>query len=86
MLLPETSIINAYHNARNKKFRIIDVRTMLYFICWYIPYLTLQQRPSSKYKLLAHPDIRLISIHRQNSHPTSEEEPPLDFTLSPPLS
>jgi hypothetical protein len=88
LLLPETSIINAYHNARNKKFHIIDVRTMLYFICSYIPYLTLQQRPSPKHKLLAHPDMRLVPIvnHRQNSHPTSEEEPPLDFTLSPPLS
>jgi len=43
LLLPDTSIINAYQNAINKKFPIIDVRTMLYIICWYIPYLTLQQ-------------------------------------------
>jgi hypothetical protein len=41
LLLPETSIINAYRDARNKKFPIIDVRTILYcFICWFIAYLT----------------------------------------------
>jgi len=42
-LLPENSIINIYNNARRKKqeFRDIDVRTVLYFISWYIAYLTM---------------------------------------------
>ena len=56
---------------------------MLYIICWFIAYLTLQQQPSYKYTLLAHPDMRLVPIHRQNSPPTNEDEPPLDFTFYP---
>jgi len=61
LLLPDTSIINAYQNAINKKFPIIDVRTMLYIICWYIPYLTLQQQPSYKYTLL---HTHICGFHR----------------------
>ena len=66
-----------------KKSTIIDVRRMLYFICWYTPYLTLQRRPSSKCKLFEHPDMRFAPIHCQNLPPSNEGEPPLDFALSP---
>ena len=81
LLLPETSIIKTYYNAKNKKFPDIDVRTVLYFISCY--YLTLRQQPSYKYTLVAHPDMRLVPIHRQNSPPTDEDAPPQDFTFYP---
>ena len=39
------------------------------------------QQPIYKYTLVAHPDMRLVPIHRQNSIPTDEDAPPLNFTL-----
>ena len=83
LLVPEASIINAYYDARNKRrnFPIIEVRTTLLPIhC-----LTnrLQQRPSYKYTVVAHPNMLHVPIHRQNSLPTDENEPPVDYTFYP---